>query len=528
MAGFEEPSSHLEPRLKLKQKLPLAFGAVLLVMLMAGVLSLLRMNAAVTFFEQDVRALTQIENQVSKAELHFKTQVQEWKNVLLRGYDDENLKRYWAAFEEQEKAVGEEVRAVALAMQGDERVSVLAAQFLSAHQKMAQGYRHGLKSFEVSLFDSRAGDQVVAGMDREPAKLLAELQKEIATHSARLQAEAAHQAHVTLYVALALLAGATVGGIAFALWMSSAMVQPIEEGVEFAHQVARGDLTGNAQTSGNDEMAKLRRALMDMQGALAVIVGKVRRAAENLSTTSEQIANGNHDLSARTEHQAHSLEETASSMAELSTAINLNAGNASEANRLAQTASEVATQGGQAVSEVVQTMRGINDSSRRIGDIIGVIDGIAFQTNILALNAAVEAARAGEAGRGFAVVASEVRGLAGRSAEAAREIKQLIHDSLERVEAGNAQVDRAGATMAQVVASIQQVTQLVAEITVASKEQSEGVAHVESAVSALDQTTQQNAALVEEMSKSAHGLSQEASDLLKLVSVFKVNAHALA
>jgi methyl-accepting chemotaxis protein len=512
--------------LKLKQKLPLAFGAVLLVMLMAGVLSLLRMNAAVTFFEQDVRTLTHIENQVSQAELHFKTQVQEWKNVLLRGYDDEQLKKYWAAFELQEKAVVEDVKGVALAMQGDERVFALTSEFLSAHQKMAEGYRRGLKSFEVSLFDSRAGDQVVAGMDREPAQLLAQLQKEISAHSERLQGEAARQAHITFYVALALLAGATAGGIAFALWMSSSMVRPIEQSVDFAHQVARGDLTGDTHANGNDEMADLRQALMGMQEALGAIVSQVRRAAENLSITSEQIATGNHDLSGRTEHQAQSLEETASSMAELSAAINLNAGNASEANRLAQTASEVATQGGQAVGEVVQTMRGINDSSRRIGDIIGVIDGIAFQTNILALNAAVEAARAGEAGRGFAVVASEVRSLAGRSAEAAREIKLLIHDSLERVEAGNAQVDRAGATMTQVVAAIQQVTQLVAAITMASREQSEGVAHVESAVSTLDQTTHQNARLVEEMAASAHGLNTEASELLKLVSIFKIDAHA--
>jgi methyl-accepting chemotaxis protein len=512
--------------MKLKQKLPLSFGAVLFVMLLAGVVSLFRMDQAIVYFETDVQALARVENRASEAESHFKTQVQEWKNVLLRGYATDQFKRFWTAFEKQEQAVAEDVRAVAEAMKGEPEIAALADQFLQAHQKMAEGYRRGLAAFEASNFDSRAGDQAVSGMDREPARLLRELQTAITEHSLALQAEAARNAHQTFYVSLGVLGVLTLLGILFSLWMSKSLVSPIQASVAFANQVAKGDLTAHTHITGTDEVSDLRFALKDMQASLAGIVANVRQAAQGLSSASDQIASGNHDLSVRTEHQASSLEETAASMEQLTEAVNQNAASASEANRLAEAASQVAMQGGQAVSEVVQTMRGISESSRRIGDIIGVIDGIAFQTNILALNAAVEAARAGEAGRGFAVVASEVRSLAGRSGEAAREIKSLIGTSLERVEAGNLQVDRAGATMQQVVDSIQRVTQLVASITAASREQSEGVSQIGSAVQQLDQATQQNAALVEEMAAAAQSLHLQASELMQTVSVFRLGSEA--
>ncbi len=261
-----------------------------------------------------------------------------------------------------------------------------------------------------------------------------------------------------------------------------------------------------------------------MRDRFAKIVGAVRQGSDSVATASAEIAQGNNDLSARTENQASALEQTAASMEELSSQVRQNADNAAQANQLAQNASSVAMQGGAVVGQVVDTMQGINEASRKISDIISVIDGIAFQTNILALNAAVEAARAGEQGRGFAVVASEVRSLAGRSAEAAKEIKTLIDTSVQRVEAGNALVNQAGSTMQEMVASIRRVTDIVGEISSASAEQSLGVSQVGEAVTQMDQVTQQNAALVEQMAAAASSLKTQAQELVQTVAVFKLSA----
>jgi methyl-accepting chemotaxis protein len=260
-----------------------------------------------------------------------------------------------------------------------------------------------------------------------------------------------------------------------------------------------------------------------MKGKLAGIVGSVRLGSEAVATASAEIAQGNQDLSARTEQQASALEETAASMEQLNSTVQQNSENAKQANQLAINASAVAVECGGMVAKVVDTMKGINESSRKISDIINVIDGIAFQTNILALNAAVEAARAGEQGRGFAVVASEVRSLAGRSADAAKEIKSLISDSVERVEQGTAFVDQAGITMTEVVKSIKRATDIMGEISAASVEQSQGVAQVGEAVTQIDQTTQQNAALVEEMAAAAYSLNLQAQDLVQTVTIFKLS-----
>lgn len=316
----------------------------------------------------------------------------------------------------------------------------------------------------------------------------------------------------------------------FVIAISMSLTRGISKGVREVQDAARrmeqGDLSHDINTSSRDELGQLLASLSRMQNSFAGIVRGVKNGANNVALSSNEIAQGNQDLSSRTESQASALEETAASMEELGSQVKHNADNARQANQLAMKASTVATQGGEVVAEVVETMRGINDSSRKIADIISVIDGIAFQTNILALNAAVEAARAGDQGRGFAVVATEVRSLAGRSAAAAKEIKTLINDSVERVEQGTVLVDRAGETMTEVVSSIRRVTDIMGEISSASNEQASAVAQVAEAVTQMDQVTQQNAALVEQMAAAASSLRSQAGELVNEVAVFSLDSNS--
>ena len=320
---------------------------------------------------------------------------------------------------------------------------------------------------------------------------------------------------------LALAALALAFGVVCAWVLTMGIVRPLRTAVDIARKVADGDLTAQIDVSAKDETGQLLLALKDMNTSLLNIVGEVRSGTDSIATSSTQIAAGNQDLSSRTEEQAGSLEETASSMEELTSTVQSNAQNASEANGLAASASAVAGKGGSVVAQVVDTMGSINDSSRKIVDIIGVIDGIAFQTNILALNAAVEAARAGEQGRGFAVVATEVRNLAQRSAGAAREIKGLINDSVAQVESGARLVDEAGHTMREIVDSVHKVSSIVGQISSASDEQRAGIEQVNQAISEMDQVTQQNAALVEEAAAAAEAMQEQAARLADAVSVFK-------
>ncbi|PLY41464.1 hypothetical protein CSZ94_15665 [Janthinobacterium sp. ROICE36] len=312
-------------------------------------------------------------------------------------------------------------------------------------------------------------------------------------------------------------------GIACAYWITRSITRPITRAVEVAVAVSAGDLTSHIVVESRDETGQLMHALKNMNDKLVSIVGQVRAGTESISTASSEIAAGNLDLSSRTEEQASSLEETASSMEELTSTVKRNADNALSANQLAIDASQIASKGGVVVSEVVSTMGSINDSSRKIVDIISVIDAIAFQTNILALNAAVEAARAGEQGRGFAVVASEVRNLAQRSSAAAKEIKGLIDDSVQKVEAGSQLVDKAGRTMDEIVQSISHVTQIMNQITDASDEQRAGIEQVNQAIGQMDQVTQQNAALVEEAAAAAESMQEQAAKLADVVGVFKLD-----
>jgi methyl-accepting chemotaxis protein len=382
-----------------------------------------------------------------------------------------------------------------------------------------------------------------AGNEEEAARLLDEkftpasrlyqelLQELVVMQRSSIDATAkAIDANATRSITIiaALTAGAVLLGAILSWLLTTGITRPIRAAVELAETVAGGDLTRTIDADSKDETGALLRALRHMNDSLVKIVTQVRNGTDTIATGSAEISAGNLDLSARTEQQAGALEETAASMEELTTTVRQNADNARQANQLSIAASEVAAQGGAVVGQVITTMGSINESSRKIADIIGVIDGIAFQTNILALNAAVEAARAGEQGRGFAVVASEVRTLAQRSAAAAKEIKALIGDSVDKVDVGAKLVDQAGATMEQVVSSIRRVTDIMAEITHASQEQTGGIEQVNQAIGQMDQVTQQNAALVEEAAAAAGSMQDQAAQLAQVVGVFKLAGPALA
>ena len=329
------------------------------------------------------------------------------------------------------------------------------------------------------------------------------------------------------FVLIAVSAGGVIAALlvfATYVFLRRRVLQPLQEAGHHFDRIAGGDLTARIEARNTNEIGLLFAALKRMQESLTRTVSAVRRGVDEINVGSHEIAAGNTDLSSRTEQQAASLEETAASMEQLASTVKQNADNARQANQLAASASDVAERGGSAVSEVVTTMHGISASSRKISEIVSVIDGIAFQTNILALNAAVEAARAGEQGKGFAVVAGEVRSLAQRSAQAAKEIKGLIEDSVGKVGAGSQQVERAGATMQEIVASVKRVTDIMGEISAASEEQSSGIDQVNRAVSQMDEVTQQNAALVEEAAAAAGSLQEQAQRLAEAVAVFKINA----
>jgi methyl-accepting chemotaxis protein len=335
-------------------------------------------------------------------------------------------------------------------------------------------------------------------------------------------APAAEREGTLPWLLLALVAGAMAVNWYFRHWIRQANVGPLRMALRLVQKVSAGDLTATPEGMDQFHTRKLAEAMDQMTGSLRELVQEVAHSAQTVAETSAQIAQGNLDLSQRTEEQASTLEETASSMEELTSTVAQNADNAREASQLAVAASDVARKGGQVVGQVVTTMNDISDSSRRIGDIIGVIDGIAFQTNILALNAAVEAARAGEQGRGFAVVAAEVRNLAQRSAAAAKEIKGLIGDSVGKVEAGSRLVDSAGKTMGEIVTSVKKVSDLIAEIAAASQEQSAGIGQINTAVAQMEQVVQQNATLVEEASAATESMKDQAAALLQAVARFKV------
>jgi methyl-accepting chemotaxis protein len=453
--------------------------------------------------------------------------VRRFEKDLVINYDKESEQKNYGA-KWRDAVADARKESSALARQGDETMRAPAARIdalLAAYSEAAQPVMKQLAvlGFNDAPVANKALDAAKAHV-REIEQLieqLAKLQEQGGVAASQARAKTLKETYIAFAACLAV---AVLLVVPLTLLNSASICQPIDAARQLAEAIAQGDLaSARTDSRGHDETAALLRALDAMRERLRTLVGDIRASADSIQTASSEVANGNADLSQRTEQTASSLQQTASSMEQLTGTVRQTADSASTANQLASSAAAVAERGGNVVSQVVGTMQEISNSSRKIADIIGVIDGIAFQTNILALNAAVEAARAGEQGRGFAVVASEVRSLAQRSAEAAKEIKTLIGASVERVETGSRLVADAGSTMSEIVASVQRVTDIIGEITAAASEQSQGIGQVNTAVTQLDQMTQQNAALVEQSAAAAESLKQEAHRMSGVVATFKVD-----
>ena len=503
-------------------RLRAVLGALLLIIVSMAVLGWVEMSSMrdkeaeiIDNWLPSVEVLNQLNTNTSDQ------RIQEFRHVLntdeaaMKGIEDE-MHKLTAAFDAGIKVYlplisSPEEKA------GYDRFAASWAKYLAVHERVLAHSRQNENNEARALLEGEAQKL----FDEASAELgmLIQLNSKGAD-------DAGHAAKNTYVVARnALLLAACVAlaaGTVAAVWLIRSITVPVAQALTVAEGVAQGNLAQRIEVTSSDEMGRLLQALSVMQGRLSEVVAGVRGTAEGVATASAQIAQGNLDLSQRTEQQASAVQQTAATMEEVGSTVRHNADSAAQANQMAQGASAVAQRGGEVVGQVVQTMQGINDSSRKINDIIGVIDGIAFQTNILALNAAVEAARAGEQGRGFAVVASEVRSLAQRSAEAAKEIKSLIGQSVEQVDRGAQLVEQAGSTMEEIVTAIRRVSDIVGEISSASREQSNGVDQVAQAIQQMDQTTQQNAALVEESAAAAESLKTQSQGLVESVSFFRV------
>jgi methyl-accepting chemotaxis protein len=512
--------------MRIGQRLAVGFGFVIALLVLLAGISWLRMES----LNREMETLVQVRYANTVAANRIKEDVSEatrsMLNVLIMS-DPDQIRKELANTEARSAKASEAVAALNKHILDPEGTGILKAlaaiqdKFLPAQAKF------------IGLVNEDKKDEAMVkfmfSLRPQQSRYFEQLDKFIAYQNAAMtQAglDAAAVTHRTQALILVLAGAACLLSLGVAFLSTRSITGPLGQVVQIARRVADGDLTSEIAVDSRDEAGQMMEALRHMNDSLIRIVGEVRSSTESMSGVSGEIASGNLDLSSRTEAQAISLADTSSSMRELTDTVQQNADNARQANTLAAQASAVAARGGSVVSHVIATMGSITQSSKKIVDIIGVIDGIAFQTNILALNAAVEAARAGEQGRGFAVVAAEVRNLAQRSAAAAKEIKLLISDSVDKVHEGSHLVEQAGVTMAEVVESVRRVTDIMAEITAASVEQSAGIAEVSRNIVEMDQATQQNAALVEEAAASAAAMQDQAARLARAVSVFKLDQAA--
>jgi methyl-accepting chemotaxis protein len=510
--------------LKIGNRLALSFGlvcALLVVIVITSTTMLGRINQSSTVIAEDhlpkIEKANRLLDNVNDVALAL-------RNMMLNADPIDRQKQVEIIMSSRKQAqqVLSELDAVLLVPKARD----LLQKTLVANDKYIAGQDVLLK-----LIDTGAEVEAREYLRLQMRPLLVELKQtvqdqiELQTELSKLASKEGDQTYADTRALLFALGAAALAMAALVAWrITASITRPVSRALEVANTVAAGDLTSRIEVTTSDEMGQLLLALKSMNDKLASTVSTVRVGTDSIASASSQVAAGSLDLSSRTEEQASSLEETASSMEELTSTVKQNADNARQANVLAEAASQVAERGGKVIGDVVVTMEQINTSAGKISDIIGVIDGIAFQTNILALNAAVEAARAGEQGRGFAVVASEVRSLAQRSAAAAKEIKTLIEDSTDKVGNGSKQVSEAGATMQEIVESVKRVTDIMSEITAASQEQTSGIEQINQAIAQMDEVTQQNAALVEEATAAAEAMQQQAAHLADAVAVFHLDA----
>ena len=520
MAVYAPKSLTIGP-LRLRAKILFLYGASIFLVLAAVAAGFWRFNNSLQIFQRDVTIKQANAISVVTLESDFKKQVQEWKDTLLRGKNPEALKKHWAGFQQRESEVRGEAEQLGRNITAPEAAQ-LVEQFLSAHKSMGAAYRQGFEKFRQQNYDSSVGDAAVAGMDRAPTELLTKAKNILMTQASAGQMES----NGVMRLSVVLLLAATIsGGMLFLVVIQKSIIGPLARLNDVMHQMADGNFAVEVPGLGRkDEVGQIAESVAMMAERISATISEIRTSGHEVTNASAEISTSTTDLSQRTEEQAASLEETSASMEEMTATVKRNAENAQEASTLATSTQDVANRGGEVVARTVEAMAQIEESSRKISDIIGVIDEIARQTNLLALNAAVEAARAGEAGRGFAVVASEVRSLAQRSSQAAKDIKDLIVNSNNQVKNGVGLVNKAGESLTEIVDSIKRVTAVVSEIANASMEQSTGIEQINKALTQMDEVTQQNSALVEENAATAKTLEGQAKSMDERVAFFKLRS----
>jgi methyl-accepting chemotaxis protein len=510
--------------LRLRGKILLIYTFSTALLLAAATEGFLSFNQSLRSFEVDVARSQNNAVAVEAMEADFKKQVQEWKDTLLRGQKPEALQKYWSNFQAREVTVRDEAERLSKSITHPETAQ-LVTQFSNAHKTMGEAYRHGLEEFKKHNFESAAGDAAVAGMDRAPTELLTKAKERLLATASEQAVQAADGARHAIKFSIILFAAAIVTGlILFAIAIQKGIATPLGRLNDAMAEMASGNMAISVRGADRgDEIGAITRALLQTAERIGVTIAEIRTSGREVTNASAEISTSTTSLSQRTEEQAAGLEETSAAMEELSATVRKNAENAQQASHSASTTREVADRGGRVVADAVTAMAKIEESSRKISDIIGVIDEIARQTNLLALNAAVEAARAGEAGRGFAVVASEVRSLAQRSSQAAKDIKDLITNSNGQVKDGVELVNRAGASLNEIVDSIKNVATIVSEIANASSEQATGIEEINKALTQMDEVTQQNSALVEENAATAKTLEHQAKMMDEQVAYFRID-----